>query len=143
MTGYDYNIVLSVFFVSYIIFELPGNSLCKLMGPGYFIPACTIGFGAVSIATAYVHTFQQLCGVRLVLGVFEAAMMPANILYLSRFYTRAELVWRICFFILSASLAGAFGGLLASGILILDSFAGVTRWRMIFLIEGKSNRQIC
>lgn len=35
-----------------------------------------------------------------------------------------------------APLAGAFGGLLASAILTLDSFGSLTRWRMIFAIEG-------
>lgn len=110
------------------------------MGPGWFIPGCVIGFGVASIGAAFVKNFAALAGVRFLLGVFEAAMLPANIYYLSRWYTRDELVFRICFFILSASLAGAFGGLLASGILTLDSVAGVTRWRMIFLIEGGSTR---
>ena len=120
------------------MFELPLNALCKYIGPGWFIPACTLGFGGASIAAAYVHNFNQMAGVRFVLGIFEAAMMPANIYYLSRWFTRSELVFRICFFILSASLAGAFGGLLASAILRLDHVAGVSHWRMIFLIEGKS-----
>jgi Na+/melibiose symporter-like transporter len=35
-----------------------------------------------------------------------------------------------------APLAGAFGGLLASAILTLDSFGSLHRWRMIFAIEG-------
>lgn len=35
-----------------------------------------------------------------------------------------------------APLAGAFGGLLASGILTLDHFGSVQSWRMIFAIEG-------
>src|SRR3569833_898961 len=35
-----------------------------------------------------------------------------------------------------APLAGAFGGLLASGILKLDHFGSTTEWRMIFAIEG-------
>jgi sugar phosphate permease len=35
-----------------------------------------------------------------------------------------------------APLAGAFGGLLASAILTLDSFGSLKRWRMIFAIEG-------
>ena len=136
LKGYDYNALLSVFYISYILFELPGNALCKYIGPGWFIPICVLGFGAASIAAAYVHDFSQICGVRFVLGVFEAAMMPANIYYLSRWYKRDELVFRICFFILSASLAGAFGGLLASAILKLDHVAGVHDWRMIFLVEG-------
>lgn len=137
LKGYDYNALLSIFYISYIIFEIPGNALCKYMGPGWFIPLCVIGFGAASIGAAFVHDFNALAGVRFLLGVFEAAMLPANIYYLSRWYTRDELVFRICFFILSASLAGAFGGLLASGILTLDQVAGITRWRMIFFIEGR------
>lgn len=35
-----------------------------------------------------------------------------------------------------APLAGAFGGLLASGILTLDHFGGLRSWRMLFAIEG-------
>ncbi|RMZ84310.1 hypothetical protein DV738_g503, partial [Chaetothyriales sp. CBS 135597] len=136
LKGFDYNAILSIFYISYILLEIPGNTLCKFMGPGYFIPACVIGFGSASVATAYVHNFSELAAVRFVLGVFEASMMPANIYYLSRWYKRSELVFRICFFILSASLAGAFGGLLASAILHLESVAGVTRWRMLFFVEA-------
>jgi MFS family permease len=76
LSGYDYNLVLSVFYISYIIFELPSNMACKYFGPGWFIPFLTLGFGAASIATAFVHTRAQICGVRFVLGVFEAGMLP-------------------------------------------------------------------
>jgi hypothetical protein len=38
MTGFDYNILLSVFFVSYILFEMPANILTKVVGPGKMIP---------------------------------------------------------------------------------------------------------
>jgi fucose permease len=39
---YDYNIVLSVFYISYIVFEIPANLLCKWMGPGWFIPITSL-----------------------------------------------------------------------------------------------------
>ena len=42
MTGTDYNLVLSVFYISYIIFEIPATILCKWMGPGWFIPATSL-----------------------------------------------------------------------------------------------------
>ncbi|KAF9775902.1 hypothetical protein IL306_005970 [Fusarium sp. DS 682] len=35
LTGNDYNLVLSVFYISYIVFEIPANLLCKYMGPGW------------------------------------------------------------------------------------------------------------
>lgn len=110
--------------------------MCKWVGPGWFIPISTLIFGAVSLATAFVKTNAQAAGVRFVLGIFEAGMMPGIAYYLSRWYRRSELAFRLSLYIVMAPLAGAFGGLLASAILKLDHFAGLHRWRMIFAIEG-------
>lgn len=63
-------------------------------------------------------------------------MLPGIAYYLSRWYRRSELAFRLSLYIVMAPLAGAFGGLLASGILKLDNVAGVRQWRMIFLVEG-------
>lgn len=79
--------------------------------------------------------------------------MPGIAYYLSRWYRRSELAFRLSLYIVMAplagmylvpayispkalTLAGAFGGLLASGILKLESFGGLKSWRMIFAIEG-------
>lgn len=136
LTGYGYNKVLSVFYISYILFEIPSNIACKVIGPGYFIPAVSLGFGVVSLCTAYCNNAATLSAVRFLLGMFEAGMMPGIAYYLSRWYRRSELAFRLSLYIVMAPLAGAFGGLLASGILKRTSFAGVHTWRMIFLLEG-------
>lgn len=70
LKNYDYNAVLSIFYISYIIFEIPSNMLCKIIGPGYYIPAVSLGFGIMSICTAFVHNFNQAAGVRFLLGKF-------------------------------------------------------------------------
>ncbi|GKU11407.1 unnamed protein product, partial [Fusarium langsethiae] len=136
MKGSDYNLVLSVFYISYIIFEIPANLLCKYMGPGWFIPLTSLGFGLVSIFTAFVHNVPQICGVRFVLGIFEAGMLPGIAYYMSRWYRRSELTFRLSLYIVMAPLAGAFGGLLASAILKLPNFGRFKSWEMIFAIEG-------
>ncbi|KAF2024646.1 MFS general substrate transporter [Setomelanomma holmii] len=136
LKGYDYNTVLSVFYISYIIFEIPSNMMCKWIGPGWFIPIISLCFGIASIGTAFVHNIHAICGVRFLLGIFEAGMLPGIAYYLSRWYRRSELAFRLSLYIVMAPLAGAFGGLLASAILTLDSFGSLTRWRMIFAIEG-------
>ncbi|KAI2636675.1 MFS general substrate transporter [Xylaria nigripes] len=136
LKGYDYNTVLSIFFISYIIFEIPSNLACKWFGPGWYLPAITLGFGISSLGTAFVQNRAAACGVRFLLGIFEAGMMPGISYYLSRWYRRSELTFRLSLFIVMAPLAGAFGGLLASGILTLDHFGGLHSWRMIFGIEG-------
>ena len=62
--------------------------------------------------------------------------MPGISYYLSRWYRRSELAFRLAMYISMAPLAGAFGGLLASGILTLDHFGSLHTWQMIFAIEG-------
>lgn len=136
MEGYDYNGVLSVFYISYIIFEVPSNILCKLVGPGWYIPAISLGFGICSVGTAFVQNLAAVSGVRFLLGVFEAGMLPGIAYYMSRWYRRSELAFRLSLYIVMAPLAGAFGGLLASAILKLPKFGSLHDWRMIFAIEG-------
>ena len=109
---------------------------CKWIGPGWFIPATTLGFGICSICTAFVTDIHNTSAVRFLLGVFEAGMLPGIAYYLSRWYRRSELAFRLSLYIVMAPLAGAFGGLLASAILKLDHFGGLHKWRMIFAIEG-------
>ncbi|KAI1411465.1 putative MFS transporter [Hypoxylon sp. FL1857] len=136
MRGNDYNALLSIFFISYIIFQIPSNLANKMIGPGWFIPFLSFGFGVCSLGMAFVKDMPAACGVRFLLGLFEAGMMPGISYYLSRWYRRAELVFRISLFVVMSPLAGAFGGLLASGILSLSNIGSVRAWRMIFLVEG-------
>ncbi|KAK0622775.1 major facilitator superfamily domain-containing protein [Immersiella caudata] len=136
MVGYDYNMILSAFYIGYIVFELPAVALCKAIGPGWFLPATAFLFGVCSIAMAFIRTVPQAAAIRFLLGVFEAGMLPGSAYYLSRWYRRAELTFRISLYIATAPLAGAFGGLLAGVILGLPRIGSVTGWRMIFLVEG-------
>ncbi|KAL2259525.1 hypothetical protein VTK26DRAFT_6782 [Humicola hyalothermophila] len=136
LKGNDYNALLSIFYISYVLFEIPSNILCKWLGPGWVLPALSLGFGIASVAMAFVNNFSQAAGVRFLLGMFEAGLLPGIAYYLSRWYRRAELTFRLSLYIVMAPMAGAFGGLLASGILSLDHVGSVTGWRMIFAVEG-------
>ena len=69
--------------------------------------------------------------------------MPGLVYYLSRWYRQSEMTFRISLFIVSGSLAGAFGGLLASAILQIPRMGTITSWRMIFVIEGSHMTSRC
>ena len=45
--------------------------MCKWVGPGWFIPAISLGFGIMTVTFAFVRTFSAACGVRFLLGLFE------------------------------------------------------------------------
>lgn len=138
MKGYDFNIALTSFYISYILFEIPSNIACKRMGPAVFIPLATFCFGMLTMCTGFVQGRASLCAVRFLLGIFEAGIMPGLVYYLSRWYRQNELTFRVSLVIVSGSLAGAFGGLLASAILTIPRMGSLHTWRMIFVIEGES-----
>ncbi|KAK2036654.1 MFS general substrate transporter [Colletotrichum somersetense] len=108
--------------VSCIVFEIPSNIICKIIGHGWYLPGITILFGLLTVASAYVNNYSQLAACRFLLGIAESGVMPGWSYYLSRFYRHSELTFRLSLYIVMAPLAGAFGGLLASSILKLKGF---------------------
>lgn len=80
---------------------------------------------------------QNLAGffvVRFFLGATEAGLFPGVVFYFSMFYKRIERQYRVALFFSMASLAGAFGGILAWGIAHMDGVGGYAGWRWIFIL---------
>ncbi|TKX26478.1 MFS transporter-like protein 17 [Elsinoe australis] len=140
LVGYQFNWALTVFYVIYGIVEVPSNILLKRIGPRWWIPFLVLGFGLISLCTAFVKNFAQLMAMRALLGLFEGGTMPGIAFYLSCFYRRQELLFRIGIFVSAASMAGAFGGLLATGLSRIPVWgvagARIGTWRNTFFFEG-------
>ncbi|GAA5820599.1 hypothetical protein JCM3770_007171 [Rhodotorula araucariae] len=134
--GYGYNLLLTAFYIAYVVCEPAGPLLCKKIGPGRVLPALVFGFGLFSFAFAFIHDFAAAFALRFCLGVFEAMFFPGVAYYLSRFYRKAEFGFRVSVFVVGAPLAGACGGLLATGFLSAPGFGIVRSWRIIFFGEG-------
>lgn len=134
--GNQYNIALTVFFVPYVLAEIPSNYFLKKFKPHVWLSGCMVGFGAVTIALGFVHNFSALVACRFFLGFFEAGMFPGCFYLLAMWYRREEAQKRYSFFFSSTTLAGAFSGLIAAGIDHLDGARGLSSWRWIFIIEG-------
>ncbi|KAF7430972.1 hypothetical protein PC9H_006687 [Pleurotus ostreatus] len=136
MKGFDYNISLTIFYIFYIAAEIPSNLALKRFG-SMWLAAMITSFGIVSIGTAFVKSYTGLIITRVFLGIAEGGTLPGLTYIMSRYYRRSELVLRVgIFFGISPPLAGAFGGLLASGLLSVGDFGMVTSWRKVFFIEG-------
>lgn len=73
---------------------------------------------------------------RFFLGLAEGGLLPGIVLYLSQFYTRSEYQTRVGLFWAAASIAGAFGGLLAAALGNMAGLAHLNGWNWIFIIEG-------
>lgn len=136
LKGNQYNIALTIFFVPYILSEVPSNFFLKKMKPHLWLSLCMVLFGAVSIAQGFVRSFGGLVTTRWFLGMFEAGMFPGCFYLLSMWYRREEAQKRYSFFFSSTCLAGAFSGLIAAGLNHLDGKRGIEGWRWIFIVEG-------
>ncbi|CCU77063.1 pantothenate transporter liz1/MFS transporter,putative [Blumeria hordei DH14] len=134
--GNRFNAALTIFFVPYILFEIPSNIFLKHFSPRYWISGCMFMFGAVTFSQGFVQSYTGLLITRFLLGFFEAGMFPGCFYLIGMWYKRSEAQRRFSFFFNSTCLAGAFGGLLASAIGKMDGLGGYRGWRWIFIIEG-------
>lgn len=136
MTGQQPNIALAVFFVPYIIFEIPSNILLKRFSPRTWLSICIFGFGVVELGQGFVQSYSGLLATRFLLGLFEAGIFPGSFYLISFWYKREEAQKRFTGYFCSVIVASAFGGLLASAIAGLDGVGGRSNWRWIFILEG-------
>ncbi|KAL5318126.1 hypothetical protein ACEPPN_015231 [Leptodophora sp. 'Broadleaf-Isolate-01'] len=136
LTGFRFNIVLSAFYTTYILLEVPSNMMCKKFGPKIWLSFLGAGFGIVAMLTSTVSSFEGLVATRVVLGMLEAGVMPGIVFSLSCFYRRHELGARVGFYASVAPLSGAFGGLLATGLSRIPPWGIIHTWRNIFFFEG-------
>ncbi|KAI0356821.1 MFS general substrate transporter [Trametes cingulata] len=136
LTGHRFNVILTLNFLMNCIFAVPANLLLKKTKPSRWLPGITVTWGIITTLNGLVKTYPQLLAVRVLLGIAEAGMSPGVLYYLTLWYPRHMLQYRIGLFWGGASFAGAFSGLLAYGISFMSGTAGLLGWSWIFIIEG-------
>ena len=83
-----------------------------------------------------VKSYPGLLVARAALGIAEGGLFPGVTYYITMWYCRHECGLRMAIFFSAATCAGAFGGLLARGIVELDGRANLHGWQWIFILEG-------
>ncbi|KAG1871251.1 MFS general substrate transporter [Suillus subalutaceus] len=131
LIGFRYNIAAAVFFILYSFAEVPSNIALKLFRPSRWIPTIMIAWGLVMTLMCLVDSFRSLVVARLFLGLTEAGLFPGVTYYISLWYPRSEQSKRIAIFFSAATVAGAFGGLLAYGIEHMEGIGGLHGWQWI------------
>lgn len=76
MVGNDYNVALLIFFVPYILFEVPSNIIIKRIAPSTWLSGLMFCWGVITIGQGLVHSNGGLQAMRFLLGFFEAGFFP-------------------------------------------------------------------
>ncbi|KAF1961134.1 MFS general substrate transporter [Byssothecium circinans] len=137
LSDVQWNVVLSVFFVPYVLLEVPSNMLLKkFKRPSVYLGILVTIWGIIMTMMGVVKNFAGLLVTRILLGTFEAGFYPGAVYLCSYWYMPKDLATRISYFYCTSALSGAFSGLLAAAIAKMDGVGGYEGWRWIFLLEG-------
>ncbi|KAF8891797.1 major facilitator superfamily domain-containing protein [Infundibulicybe gibba] len=134
--GARFSIATCLYFVPYILFQLPGTLVLRKLGVRNCLTGCVVGWGAVQFGMGFVPTWGYLALCRILLGVFEAAFFPALIFIISTWYRRHEVQKRLAIFYLISITIGGFSPILAYLFSLLNGRQGIAGWSWIFIIEG-------
>ncbi|KAJ7630906.1 major facilitator superfamily domain-containing protein [Roridomyces roridus] len=135
LVGNQYFLLVMIFYVPFCLFGTPISLFVKRYSAARVLPLMMIGFGSMALFAGIAKNFSQIFAIRFFLGIFESAMLPAVVYYLSTFYKRNELASRVGVFYAAASIAGAFSGLIAFGVFHINS-PHYHSWQFLFWIEG-------
>ncbi|KAK4061726.1 hypothetical protein Trihar35433_9326 [Trichoderma harzianum] len=136
MKGNNYNMILTIFFISYAVAEPVTNALLKRLTPRIFFTSIILIWGIIMTLMGLTTSYRGLLAARFFLGAAEAGLFPGVNYYLSCWYKSSEIGVRSAIFLSAAAIAGSFGGLLAAAITKMDGIGGKPGWAWIFIIEG-------
>lgn len=136
LTASMYGLGVGMFYISYIIFEIPSNVIMTRVGVRRWIARIMISWGIVSACMALVNTPTQLYVMRFLLGMAEAGFAPGIIYYISCWFPKSNRARAMSFFYMGSVMASVIGLPVSGALLNMHGISGVSGWRWLFLLEG-------
>jgi MFS transporter, ACS family, tartrate transporter len=124
-----------IFFVGYLILEIPGALIVQKYGARRWMSRILITWGLMTILVGMVRTAHEFYIARFLLGAAEAGFFPGLIVYLNQWFREEERARAMSMFIVAAPIALALGSPLSALILQFD-IMNVPSWRWLFILEG-------
>jgi D-galactonate transporter len=138
--GFDdtiYGIGTGIFFVGWVLFEVPSNLMLERVGFRKTLLRIMVAWGLVSAGMMFVTTPTQFYLARFILGAAEAGFIPGIFLYLTYWYPTQRRARMTSLFYLALPLSGLIGNPISGWIMsTFDGAYGWRGWQWLFLLEG-------
>src|SRR3954464_15716807 len=131
-----YGFGAGIFFLSYVLFEIPSNVILARVGARVWIARIMITWGLVSSSMMFVRSASGFYALRFLLGAAEAGFFPGIIFYLTRWFPVRERAKTIAAFMTATLIAGVIGGPISGKLLSLHGVGGLDGWQWLVLLEG-------
>jgi sugar phosphate permease len=132
-----YGLGAGIFFLGYLIFEIPSNIALHRFGARRWIARIMVSWGFLSAAMMFIETPLAFYVLRLLIGIAEAGFFPGIIFYLTTWFPSHRRGVMTAMFIMALPVSSMFGAVVSG--LILQHFngvAGYAGWQWLFVIEG-------
>jgi len=127
---------VSLFFIAYVTFGVPSNLALERVGARRWIAIIIVGWGMVSMATAFIVGTKSYYANRFLLGITEAGFLPGAILYFSYWFPSAYRAKMISIFTMAMPLSGFIGSPISGLLLGMHGILGLKGWQWLFLLEA-------
>ena len=124
------SLIGALFFLGYFFFQIPGAIYAERRSVKKLVFVSLVLWGGCAALTGIVSNIASLIIIRFVLGVVEAAVMPAMLILISNWFTKSERSRANTFLILGNPVTVLWMSVV-SGYLV-HSFG----WRHMFIAEG-------
>jgi ACS family phthalate transporter-like MFS transporter len=132
-----YGLGAGLFYLSYLLFEVPSNLYLQKIGARATLTRIMIIWGIASGMTCLVTTPMELYVARFFLGAAEAGFFPGVVLYLSYWFPAARRGRISSILLMAIVTAGLLGGLISGWIMHeADGWFGLRGWQALFIIEA-------
>ena len=132
-----FGIAAGVFFIGYLLLEVPSNLMLHRFGARRWIARILVTWGIVATAMAFAPNATVLIVLRFLLGVAEAGFFPGIILYLTYWFPASQRARMTALFMTAIPISTALGAVVST--LIIQNWHGLfglSGWRVMFLVEG-------
>lgn len=137
ITATLYGLAAGVFFLGYVLFQVPSNLALTRFGAPRWLPVIVLIWGVISMGMAFVTGPTSLMVARFFLGAAEAGFLPGTVFYLTMWFPPAYRARMIAGVVFAFPLSNVLGSPVSA--IIIDSshgWLGMVGWQWLFIIEG-------
>ena len=130
-----YGLGVGMFYVTYVLFEIPGAIIVERWSARKWIARIMISWGIVTILIGFVRTAPQFYAARFFLGAAESSFFPGMIVYLTHWFCARDRSRSIACLYTANPAAALIGAPLAAWLLRVHWYS-LAGWRWLFILEG-------
>lgn len=131
-----YGWAAGIFFLGYVIFEVPSNVLLERAGARLWIARIMVTWGLVAGSMALITGPASFLALRFLLGVAEAGFFPGVILYFTYWFPKRYRARVVAALFLAVPGSNALTAVISGALLQLDGVLGLHGWQWLFLLEA-------